>query len=577
MAYGLRVASASVGALVVLAAQAGSIEPGAEAETVVLVRNTGEFPDTFHVVVQGEASAWAVVDPKSLTLEPGAEAPVWVHFRPPRSPETRPGTMTFAVAVAALGDPDFLAVQQGTIEVGTYASVAASFDREMTTGSRWVELNVTVRNTGNRRVTVSVDAEAEAAGTEFEIMPSQAELSAGQAAQVVVRIRPPRRLFPRKTDRRMAVSVVSDGGALATLRTEYPADPSLVDELFRSARLLLVLLVLLFAGGVALLRSGSTDGSASLDAGPNADLPSAPPSTKITEPPEPLAPAEEGATSTEEPPPEANPASPAKRPAPPPSLPRLVFVRLFGTDSRDLVVREAGVRGTELRLRTDGALERRPRLSPDGEYIAFIRERDASWRVCVVPSLGGDAVCVADVGADASVDWSSDGNRLIFSRGGVLISVPYDVATQTAGAETDLGVAVSGGQFGLSPDGARVVVAEGRRLVIRSIEGGSSVTVDVPSPADDPSFSPDGTRVVFTAGFQIYSAPIAGGAIRQLTAPTTVNGEATWTGDGDWVVFRSNRSGLGDLYCVKGGAGGGNEDGLAQITVTAEREVSASF
>ena len=41
----------------VLAAQAGSIEPGAEAETVVLVRNTGAAADVFHVVVQGEAVA----------------------------------------------------------------------------------------------------------------------------------------------------------------------------------------------------------------------------------------------------------------------------------------------------------------------------------------------------------------------------------------------------------------------------------------------------------------------------------------------------------------------------------------
>ena len=47
--------------------------------------------------------------------------------------------------------------------------------------------------------------------------------------------------------------------------------------------------------------------------------------------------------------------------------------------------------------------------------------------------------------------------------------------------------------------------------------------------------------------------PADGGAVRQLTAPGTVNGEPAWTGDGDWVVFRSNRSGNGDLYAVKGG------------------------
>jgi hypothetical protein len=42
-------------------------------------------------------------------------------------------------------------------------------------------------------------------------------------------------------------------------------------------------------------------------------------------------------------------------------------------------------------------------------------------------------------------------------------------------------------------------------------------------------------------------------------------------------VFRSNRSGAGDLYCVKGGSSDGNEDGLAQITATDQREVSPGF
>ena len=61
--------------------------------------------DTFHVVVEGEASRWAVVDPPQLALGPGEEAPVWVHFRPPRSPDTLPGSVPFAVAVASTVDP----------------------------------------------------------------------------------------------------------------------------------------------------------------------------------------------------------------------------------------------------------------------------------------------------------------------------------------------------------------------------------------------------------------------------------------------------------------------------------------
>lgn len=566
----------TVGALVVLAAQAGAIEPGAEAETVVLVRNTGEARDTFHVVVQGPAAGWAVVNPPSVTLDPETEAPVWVHFRPPRSPDTTPGRVPFDIAVAASGDSHFLAIEEGVLDIGTYSSVAASFSGEAVLGARWVEYDLCVRNTGNRRVKVSVEAEAVLPPGALEVEPQEIELVAGQAAEVRVRVRPPRRLLPRTANRSVTVSVVSDGGALATLRTQYPADPPLVDELFRSARVLLALLVLLFLGGLALLNSDPQPDSVDVFGGGRADLPSAPPPS---EPPQ-EEPAEAPPSEASDAPGEPEPVVGAPRtsvPAPPPPLPRMVFVRVFDPSTSDLVIREPGSKGGELRLRTDGALESRPRLSPDGDHVAFVRGKDSTWRICVVGAGGGEAVCVADTSADAAVAWSPSGSELYFSRGGKLFSVPYDAGARTAGPEVDLGVAVPGGHFALSPDGSRVVVAEGSRLVQWNVDGSSSSTVEVPQPAQDPAFSPDGTRLVFTSAFQIFTVPSTGGPIRQLTTATTVNGEAAWTAEGDWVVFRSNRSGLGDLYCVKGDSAGGSERGLAQITATEQRETTASF
>jgi hypothetical protein len=384
----------------------------------------------------------------------------------------------------------------------------------------------------------------------------------------------------RREDRRLTISVVSDGGALATLRTEYPPDPSLVNELVRSARVLGVLLILLFVGGIALLRSESTSGTVAVTQGGGTQPAQLPPATTTTAPVEEPAAAAEAVAPDEPAPVTVAPsaaAAGARTPAVAPPLPRLVFIRVYSPSVRDLVVREPG-RGGELRLRSDGALESRPKLSPDGSHVAFLRERDGAWRVCVIAVAGGEAVCLqSETTSDAAVAWSPDGTTLHFSRGGTLFSVPYEVATQTAGTEVDTGVAVPGGAFALSPDGSRIAVAEGRRLVLRPLDGSPGSSIELPLPGSEVGWSPDGTRLVYTANYHVYTVAVGGGAVRQLTVPGTVNGEPAWTGAGDWVVFRSNRSGTGDLYAVKGSAGGGDEAGLAQVTDSSEREVTPSF
>jgi hypothetical protein len=564
-----------VGALVVLAAQAGSIEPGSEAETVVLVRNTGDAPDQFHVTVQGPAAAWAAVEPSVLTLDAGAEAPAWVRFRPPRSPETVPGDVPFTVVVAPRSDPNAPVSEPGMLAVGTYASLEAAVISARATGQRTRELVVAVHNIGNRRALVSVDAEPADDAVEAAVHPSSFDLGPGQRVESSVAVTTPRRLLPfRRPDRGVVIGVVSDAGALATVRTTWPDEVSLRTELFRSARLLGVILVLLVVGGLALLRSETDSGTVDVTKrSGDAILPTASTTTTAAEP-------EDGATPSTAvagPAPAPAPAGGPARPTAAPPLPKLVFVRVYGPNSRDIVVRGGDGRGSELRLRSDDALETRPRLSPDQNWVAFVRERDSTWRVCILPVTGGDAVCLADTTADAAVAWGPDGQTLYFSRGGHLFSLDYDAGTQTVGSERDTGVKVPGGAFALSPDGTRLAAADGPRLYVRPLDGTDGSIITVAEDASDPVWSPDGGRLAYASAFQIFTVPVGGGPLKQMTASGTVNGEPAWTASGEWVVFRSNRSGNGDLYAVRSTSSGGGEEGLAQVTAGSERDVTPSF
>ncbi|MBW3615843.1 MAG: DPP IV N-terminal domain-containing protein [Actinobacteria bacterium] len=555
-----------MGALVVLAAEAGSIEPGDQGETVVLVRNTGEATGEFRIGVEGPAAAWASVEPVTLTLAPGEEAPARVRFHPPRLAETRPGDVPFSVVVRSVTEAELETVEEGVLRVGTFSSLSASFIGEPSVGARWAEVAVAVRNAGNRTVTVGVDAEAGHPDVSFDVEPQEVQLVPGEAVDFTVRARPPRRLLPgRASHRKITVAVVSDGGALATLRTELPEEPSLAHELFRSARVLSILLILLVVAGLSILRSATDSGTVDVTRGVDPPVPlPMPTSAPAGEDPEQAAPVH----------PPAGQAATGPGPAPP--LPKLVFVRAYGPGSQDLVVRQAGSKSSELRLRSDGALESRPQLSPGGAHVAFVRERDLNWKVCVIPSGGGEAVCVADASAASAVAWAPGGAALYFTRAGRLYEVPYDAPAGVAGAERDLGVEVPPGHFSLSPAGDRIVFAHDGALTVRPVDGSAGVRIDVPGQPEDPAWSPDGSRIVYASNFHIYTAPAGSGPVRQLTANGTVNGEPSWCAEGDWVIFRSNRSGVGDLYVVKGSPPG-VEVGLAQVTSSPEREITPAF
>jgi dipeptidyl aminopeptidase/acylaminoacyl peptidase len=148
-----------------------------------------------------------------------------------------------------------------------------------------------------------------------------------------------------------------------------------------------------------------------------------------------------------------------------------------------------------------------PRLSPDGERIAFVTNVAARGQVVVVPAKGGPEVIVtsdppprpvASYGGGA-FDWTPDGEALVYAAvdGGLWVtSVQGGLARQIVTKQASGGCAAPS----ISPDGTRVAfVVNQQHVAVAPLDGSAWPTL-LSSAADfcfDPSWSPDNTRVAW--------------------------------------------------------------------------------
>jgi Tol biopolymer transport system component/DNA-binding winged helix-turn-helix (wHTH) protein len=149
----------------------------------------------------------------------------------------------------------------------------------------------------------------------------------------------------------------------------------------------------------------------------------------------------------------------------------LAFAEYRGEESTSAIVVQ-GVDGAGHRRfdEVTDASDLRPRFSPDGRKLAFLRRAPGRCEVRVRPLLAGESRRVADcaAGVPSSVDWSPDGARLAFTA-----PVASDGAT--------------------GPGIALVTLADGAitPLPLPPVARGADT---------DPRFSPDGRQLAFARG-----------------------------------------------------------------------------
>jgi Tol biopolymer transport system component/tRNA A-37 threonylcarbamoyl transferase component Bud32 len=197
----------------------------------------------------------------------------------------------------------------------------------------------------------------------------------------------------------------------------------------------------------------------------------------------------------------------------------------------------AGVSGSMWRMFTDGRSEeqpvegaldgaREPAIShpPNGPvrlaYTRFVGDSNI-WRMAIAPdahggvrAVGQPASIIASTRADRSPRFSPDGKRIVFAsdRDGYL----------------EIWVAASDGS------------------------GPAQLTTLKSSRSGSPRWSPNGTEIVFdspaSGNSDIWMVRSEGGPARQLTTEPSIDARPSFSRDGRWIYFRSDRSGAQQIW-----------------------------
>jgi Tol biopolymer transport system component/DNA-binding winged helix-turn-helix (wHTH) protein len=188
-------------------------------------------------------------------------------------------------------------------------------------------------------------------------------------------------------------------------------------------------------------------------------------------------------------------------------------------NNADIYVKMIGAE-TPLRLTTDPAADNNPAWSPDGRYIAFMRQTSATGGVFLVPALGGPERKLAN-------------------------AFPYRPV-------------INGNTLSYSPDGKSLVLpdkytqAEPFSIFSLTVETGDKLKITSPPPGAFgdlyPAFSPNQKLLAFVrsesiAAADIYLMPANGGEPKRLTFDHSSIRGLSWTSDGREIVFASRRRG----------------------------------
>jgi TolB protein len=194
---------------------------------------------------------------------------------------------------------------------------------------------------------------------------------------------------------------------------------------------------------------------------------------------------------------------------------------------------------------------KRGEFSPDGRRIAFDGRAYNTlfdFDIFVAAASGREAKRITrGPDRDLMPAWSSDGQTIAFSRQSTEDGMPDIWLVGADGSDPRL--FVEGGLApNWSPDGSRMAFEElGGLATVKSDGTGRRALTS----GGEPAWSPDSRRIVFSRGGDIWLMRSDGGGQRRLTRTAAEELEPSFSPDGRWVLFSSDRTGNKDVFKMR--------------------------
>ncbi|MFB6977774.1 COG1470 family protein [Streptomyces scopuliridis] len=178
-----------------LDASSVTAEPGAQTDVPLQVLNSGSTVEEYRFEVVGACAAWSTVEPRTLSLYPGASGTVLLRLTPPRDSSVPAGETPFGIRVVPTSELSETVVPEGRVTVAPFTEVTSELVPRSSNGARRGNHQLAVDNRGNAPVTVRLSGRTGTERARVDFATAELRIPPGHADFAKLRVRPAKRLW----------------------------------------------------------------------------------------------------------------------------------------------------------------------------------------------------------------------------------------------------------------------------------------------------------------------------------------------------------------------------------------------